>query len=203
MNASPQTLLPFASPELGWDEILANGRRALDAYGELRTQYPAHLPPVADLPRIYALCPGCPEHPSGGIFPAVELVRSRACPAGRRLRGGAAGTLFEEKEDPAAEREGSAGAVLKRRDPTLPSSLLDSVADDRLRSGPFPRNESLTPGSTPETGPRFALTRPWGLCSRWLETQRLRLARAWYFRRRAAVCRRRLSRIASAASSIS
>jgi len=203
MNAGPQTILPFAATELAWDEVLANGRRALDENGELRTHNPAHLPPEPELPDIYALCPGCPEHPGGGIFPAADLARSEACPAGQRLRRRSAAIHFEEKEGPTAEREGSAAMALMRRNPARPSSLLDSAADDRLRSDPFPRNGSLTRGSSPETGPRFPLTRPLQLCSRWMEAQKLRVARIWYFRRRASVCRRRLSRIASAASSIS
>ncbi len=203
MNAGPQQILPFASAVLSWDEVLANGRRAVDETGELRTSNPAHLPPEPDLPDIYALCPGCEEHPGGGIFPAAELLRSDACPAGRRLRSSAAGQHFEEKEDRPAEREGSAVPVLRRRNSALPSSLLKLHADDRLRGGSFPRFEALTPESLPETGPRFSLTRGAALCSRWMETQKLRVARAWFFRRRAAVCRSRLSRIANAASSIS
>jgi hypothetical protein len=203
VNANPQTILPFASATLSWDEVLANGRSAVDETGELRTTNPAHLPPEPDLPDIYALCPGCDEHSGGGIFPAAELLLSDVCPAGQRLRGSAAGQYFEEKEDPSVEREGSTEAVLRRRSSTRPSSLLNSHADNRLRGGSFPRFEALTPESSPDAGPRFSLTRVQALCSGYVETQKLRITRAWFFRRRAAICRSRLSRIANAASSIS
>jgi hypothetical protein len=202
VNASPQRILPFASSAISWDEVLANGQGAINEKGELRTN-PAHLPPEPELPDIYALCPGCEEHPGGGIFPASELARSQSCPAGQRLRAGAAGSRFEEKEGRPADREGSAVTALKRRNSTLPSSLLDLCADDRLRGGSFPQDEALTLGSHPETGLRFFLTRPLDLCSRWIEAQRLHVARVWFFRRRAGICRKRLSRIANVASSIS
>ncbi len=295
MNANSQTILPFNAAILSWDEVLANGRSAVDETGELRTMNPAHLPPEPDLPDIYALCPGCDEHSGGGIFPAAELLLSDVCPAGQRLRGSAAGQYFEEKEDPSVEREGSTEVVLRRRGSARPSSLLNfrsllknwarsrwqalasrsrneekgdatehhrrrvtmdcdasaaspmgsqalrssasllllhdttvsrsssclalnrkawrtrpdpdfqqvANADNRLRGGSFPRFEALTPESSPDAGPRFSLTRVQALCSGYVETQKLRITRAWFFRRRAAVCRSRLSRIANAASSIS
>jgi len=196
---------PAVPAAIDLDEALANARRADTTNREFRENNPAHLPPESRLPDLYALCPGCQLHPGGGIYPAEELLRSEGCPAGARLRAQlSAEDLLEEGEGRRAEREGPPDPVLKRRDSALPSSLLDLSATDRLRGGSFTRSEALTPESLPETGHRRSpLIRAMELCSHGLEGLRVRVGRAWYFHRRAAVCRKRLSRIASAASSYS
>ena len=206
MNSVRQQALQFSMvpAAINFEEALANARGAVEKDREFRVNNPAHLPPESRLPDLYALCPGCDLHPGGGIYPADELLRSEGCPAGERLRGQlAAEQLFEEEEGRRVEREGPPAPVMKRREPPLPSSLLDFSATDRLRGGPQSHSETLTPGSPSESGRRLLLTRPRQLCSRGLERLRARASRAWYFHRRAAICRKRLSRIASAASSFS
>lgn len=153
----------------------------------------AHLPGDRGGPEFYALCPGCEVHPDGGTFPMAELARAEGCPTGRRLaaggiasagpaaggspdaavlpgKGGLATTsFFGERECRWAGREGPARPGTERRDASLPSP------------SPF----------------LFYLTAPWRLGEGLVSDLRRRVSRNWYFRRRRAICRRRLSQIVS------
>jgi hypothetical protein len=165
----------------------------------------AHLPAKPGGPEFYALCPGCEVHQDGGIFPVAELVRAEDCPTGRRLLGDGVGgqALAAEEECRRAEREGSARSGTKGRDPSLPSSL-----PAFFRSAPraIALSEAVSTASAASmidlgrrsvAALRLFLTAPWRLCSGGAAQLERRLRRAWYFHRRRAVCRRRLSRIAS------
>jgi hypothetical protein len=179
---------------LDLDEALANARHAQAAttlsavrdsndIGDSRDMK-AHLPAFPGGPEIYALCPGCKVHPDGGIYPAAELARAEGCPTGARVPVEAS-DLDEGEKCRRAEREGSA------------------------HTGPEGRN-SLSHFSSSDF---FLLTELKGLCSGLLGSmthlapQRLlaesgrRLRRYWYFHRRRAICRQRLSRIVSGPSS--
>ncbi len=179
---------------LDLDEALANARHALatavDAgvrdsknIGGFRDMK-AHLPASPGGPEIYALCPGCKVHPDGGIFPAAELARAEGCPTGTRMPAEESDLAGGEKRR-RAEREGSAHTDSERRNTLSRFSSSDFFSLTELKglcSGLF--------GSMAHLAPRRLLA----------ESGR-RLRRRWYFHRRHAICRQRLSRIVSDPSS--
>lgn len=178
-----------AGLELGPAEALDNARRFL-ADGGARREHEhggsrdkhAHLPASPGGPEIYALCPGCQVHPDGGIFPAAELARAEGCPTGRRVSDTHAELVGGEKCR-GAEREGSAHPGSAGRSSSAHFS--PPVSRRGLMS-------TLT-----------ALVAPCSIIANALSPRRAlddvvrRLRRGWYFHRRRAICRRRLSRIAS------
>jgi len=182
--------------DLDLETALANARRFLvtgSHPGDSRANQ-AHLPGLPGGPELYALCPGCPVHPDGGIYPATALARVEGCPAGRRLTAqlAAAGVLTGEEGRQRAEREGSARRVSAERD-ALSRSFSPAVPHRRR-----PERWSID----------FSLTALTGLCSgacellaapgrQLLAAASRRVRRRWYFHRRRAICRQRLSRIAS------
>lgn len=180
---------------LDLETALANARRFQatgSSPGDSRANE-AHLPGLPGGPEIYALCPGCPVHPDGGIYPATALARVEGCPAGRRLAAQrAASTRAGEEERQRAEREGSAHRVSVERD-----ALSRCFSPAFFSARPWGRAVS-----------DFSLTALAGLCSGALERLTApgrqlfaaigrRIRRRWYFHRRRAICRQRLSRIAS------
>jgi hypothetical protein len=182
--------------DLDLEAALANARRFLATGshpGDSRANQ-AHLPGLPGGPEIYALCPGCSVHPDGGIFPAAELARVEGCPAGPRLAAqlAAARALTGGEGRQWAEREGSARRVSAERN-ALSRSFSPAVHSTRPRG---------------RVSIDFSLTTLGGLCSGALEALAApgrhilaaasrQLRRRWYFHRRRAICRQRLSRIAS------
>ena len=190
-------VVPAPTPRngnLSLEEALANARRSLGQDhddGDFRGKK-AHLPGIPEGPEIYALCPGCKVHPGGGIFPAAELARAEGCPTGAHLPG-ANDTLIEGEECRRAEREGSAHPGPESRN-----------SDSRFSPSNFMGGFSLTESKSLWSGSRGPLGTMAGLLSRprrLLENGSRQLRRSWYFHRRQAVCRRRLSRIVSGPSS--
>ena len=182
--------------DLGLAEALDNARRSLlgVADGETAT------PPGAGTPALFALCPGCPVHPDGGLVAAAEDT-TEDCPAGARLAAQLT-ALAGGEERLWAEREGSAHA--------------GSVERETLAR--FSPPATFHPGAAAPRRIDFSLTGLGRLCSGAVEAvsailvappRRLladggrRLRRRWYFHRRQAVCRQRFSRIASGPSWIS
>lgn len=179
--------------ELDLAEALATARRALAEAGSRNDDggsrgIRAHLPKSPGGPEIYALCPGCEVHPGGGIFPAAELARAEGCPTGAHLP--AKDNAFTEGEGRRrAEREGSARSGPEER-----------KAFSRFSPSAFPLGFSLTGSRGLCSGLRGSSIM--AMAAR-LSPRRLlaeggrRLRRGWYFHRRRAICRQRLSRIAS------
>ncbi len=186
---------------LDLEEALANARRSLSEApggapgrdhenGDFRGDI-AHLPKAPGGPEIYALCPGCKVHPDGGIFPAAELARAEGCPTGAHLPAGN-DALIGGEECRRAEREGSAHPGPELRE-----------SRSRFSPSNFLKGFSLTESSGLWSGSLKPLGTMTGLLSRprrLLENGSRQLRRSWYFYRRQAVCRRRLSRIASGRS---
>ncbi len=194
--------LPRRPRALGLAEALANARRQLA--GQSAAPQPslhggsrpgAHLPGKPGGPEIYALCPGCEVHPGGGIYPADELVRAEGCHTGRQMS--AARDSYGERECRQAEWEGSARPGTERRDAPLPSGSPAFLHTEPRALIPRAGREG---GAGPAARVLFLLTAPWRLGEGLVADVRRRLRRAWYFRRRRAICRRRLSRIVSSPS---
>ena len=188
--------------DLDLDAALANARRFLatgSIPGDSRANQ-AHLPGLPGGPEIFALCPGCSVHPDGGIFPAAELARVEGCPAGPRLAAqlAAASALTGEEGRQWAEREGSARRVPAERN-SLSRSFSPATVGTRPR-GRVPVDFSLTALGTLCSGALEALAAPGRHI---LAAGSRQLRRRWYFHRRRAICRQRLSRIASDPSWIS
>ncbi len=168
---------------------------------------PVHLPDRPEGPEIYALCPGCELHPGGGIFPAAELRRAEGCPTGERLAmtaasgetpvGGSASWPAGKANDPifgkgrcrGADREGLALSGTERPDVSLPFLFPN-----------FSAASVATVAASALAAAGFALTTPWRLCSGAWDGALRRLRRVWYFHRRRAICRDRLSQIANSPS---
>ena len=182
--------------DLGLAEALDNARRSLLSVADDATS----PPPGAGAPALFALCPGCPVHPDGGLVAAAE-VATEDCPAGARLAAQLT-TLAGGEKRLWAEREGSAHAGSVERETLArfsPPATFHSGADAPPRID-------------------FSLTALGRLCSGAVEAvsailvappRRLladggrRLRRRWYFHRRQAICRQRFSRIANDPSLIS
>ncbi len=173
------------------DEALSNAQAAT-AHAEVQVSndiggfrdMKAHLPASPGGPEIYALCPGCKVHPVGGIYPAAELARAEGCPTGRRLPQ-QTDDLDGEEKCRRAEREGSAHTGPEGRKPLSRFSSSDFLLLTELKglcSGLLGSMTHLAPG-------------------RLLAESGRRLRRYWYFHRRRAICRQRLSRIVSGPSS--
>jgi hypothetical protein len=198
---------PEAVIAVGFEEALANARAFLAApkhgtaeanmkTGAFRSK-PVHLPDRPEGPEIYALCPGCELHPGGGIFPASELVRAEGCPTGDRLT--AASDSCGEGECRGADREGSALPGTERADAPRPFlspvsfievGVLGALGATGMKSG-------VAVAARRFAAAAVVLTAPVRLCSGLRDEALRRLRRAWYFHRRRAICRDRLSRIAS------
>lgn len=188
-----------AAPRAGLElaEALDNARRV-----PLRVEGAgADAPPGAGAPALFALCPGCRTHPDGGLVATTTAEAAADCPAATRLAAQLT-VLAGGEERRWAEREGSAHT--------------GSVERETLARPSPPA--TFHPGAGASHWIDFSLTVLGRLCSGAVEAvsailvappRRLwadggrRLRRRWYFHRRQAVCRQRLSRIANDPSWIS
>ena len=191
---SPRSDAAEQAMTVSLDEATANVRAflaarssgAADTQNGIFRSKPVHLPDRPEGPEIYALCPGCELHPGGGIFPASELIRVEGCPTGDRIAAGRA-QQFGEGECRGADWEGAALPGAER--PDTPFPFLSPISNF------LGRGRAVTASGLAATA--FVLTAPGRLCSALGTEAQRRIGRAWYFHRRRAICRDRLSRIAS------